>query len=375
MHPLLRQHRLGFITSSRSAYPAMDDGSTLAAMVDHAQLQTQVEQFRHQHRLPGLGVVLVQNDTILSACSGQRRIDSPERIQITDPYPLSALNHALTATLIERWVEQGRLSWDATLADLLPAWRAQMCAEYQTVSLRQLLQHRAGLPRDLSGMNYPDLLARLGGNDNADRATAVRWVLQQASVSTTKQPHHSNIGYMIAVIIIELIEGNTYENIVHQHVLRPLNIHAQAIQRTPLHGHHCGSRNWLSRFRWQIVKPCSEVQHRLAKLDAASGISLSLADYGIILREHLLRLRRQLALRNQASVQQRHTATDHDALGWSIIHTAQFGSINVRDGAVNGGVNYALLAPSKNRAVAVMCNGESTRTRALMKKLAQSWLT
>ncbi|MGL6041166.1 MAG: serine hydrolase domain-containing protein, partial [Deefgea sp.] len=158
-----------------------------AAMINQAQLQTKVDQFRRSNDLPGLGVALVQNDEIHCAGSGQQRIDSAALIQSNETFQLGALNKALTATLVARWVEQGKLRWDSTLADLLPAWREQMCTEYQTVTLLQLLQHRAGLPRDLSDMNYPNLLAILGGNTFADRSTAARWILQQAHVSQINQ--------------------------------------------------------------------------------------------------------------------------------------------------------------------------------------------
>ncbi|MGL4996306.1 MAG: serine hydrolase domain-containing protein [Deefgea sp.] len=342
-----------------------------AAMINQAQLQTKVDQFRRSNDLPGLGVALVQNDEIHCAGSGQQRIDSAALIQSNETFQLGALNKALTATLVARWVEQGKLRWDSTLADLLPAWREQMCTEYQTVTLLQLLQHRAGLPRDLSDMNYPNLLAILGGNTFADRSTAVRWILQQAHVSQINQTsRYSNLGYMIAAIIIEFIGNNTYENILQQHLLQSLNIHAQFTNTTPVQGHRYIAKNWFSK-QWQIAQASSEDQHRLANLDPASRLSLSLSDYAVFLRAHLRRLRAPSTRLNQASPQTRHTPLDHD-LGWSIIHSDQLGPISVHDSAENGRTNYTIIIPSQNRAVAVMCNGESARSGAKLVRFAES---
>ncbi|MGL6042053.1 MAG: serine hydrolase domain-containing protein, partial [Deefgea sp.] len=319
----------------------------------------------------GLGVVLVQNDTILSACSGQRRIDAPALIQNSDSFPLGALSKAVTATLVARWVEQGKLCWDSTLADLLPAWRDQMRTEFQSVTVLQLLQHRAGLARDFCDLNYPNLLAMLGGHPSANRSTAVRWILQQAHVSQINQTsRYSNLGYMIAAIIIEFIGNNTYENILQQHLLQSLNIHAQFTNTTPVQGHRYIAKNWFSK-QWQIAQASSEDQHRLANLDPASRLSLSLSDYAVFLRAHLRRLRAPSTRLNQASPQTRHTPLDHD-LGWSIIHSDQLGPISVHDSAENGRTNYTLMIPSQNRAVAVLCNGESARSVAKLVKFAES---
>ncbi|QZA77555.1 beta-lactamase family protein [Deefgea tanakiae] len=372
MHPLLRQHQLGFFTSSRSAYPAMDDGPMQAAVVDHAQLQTQVEQFRHQHHLPGVGVVLVQNDTILSACSGQRRIDAPAFIQNSDSFPLGALSKAVTATLVARWVEQGKLRWDSTLADLLPAWRDQMRTEFQSVTVLQLLQHRAGLARGFGDLKYSNLLAMLGGNPSANRSTAARWILQQAYIGEVNQrTHYSNIGYFIVAIIIELLGSNTYENILQQQLFSELSLHPHLSNTSSVQGHQSLKTNWFSKPRWHKVN--KEERQDLARLNPT--VRLSQSEYGIFLREHLRGLRGQSTLLSPASFQQLHTPIDHYALGWSIIRSAEFGPLSVHDSTEDGYTHYTLLMPSQNRAIAILCNAESACSDAKLVKFAESLLT
>ncbi len=363
----------GFIASSVGANqpPSHPLPANPAAPFSQAQLQTEVDRFRLEHDLPALAAVLVSQDHIHSACSGLRRIDAADLIQITDHFQLGSLSKAVTATLIARLIEQGKLRWDATLAELLPAWREQMCPDYHSVTVAQLLQHRSGLPRDFHEMDYPSLLAMLGGNPIADRTTAARWVLQQPRSSPHKT-NYSDLGYLIVGIIAETIGGNTYENLLQQHVLQPLNISSRFGYYWPVLGHRWRSVRWFGESTWQVEKTSSEKRQLQFALSSASGLTLSLPDYGVFLREHLLGLRGESTLLDQANFKQLHTPLDHYALGWSIIQSSKHGAISVHDGSGDGSASYTLMIPSKNLAVSVMCNCEISHADAKLVKFAES---
>ena len=55
---------------------------------------------------------------------------------------------AMTATAVARLVESRRLRWDTTLAEALPELEPGMHAQFRRATVRQLLDHRAGLPAD-----------------------------------------------------------------------------------------------------------------------------------------------------------------------------------------------------------------------------------
>jgi len=59
----------------------------------------------------------------------------------------------MTATLIGRLVDEGRLSWAATLGATLPDIAAGMQPSYRDVTLVDLLSHQAGL-QDLIDSDY-----------------------------------------------------------------------------------------------------------------------------------------------------------------------------------------------------------------------------
>lgn len=369
----MRRHVASFIANSGGCFTAEVQPSPIDKQ---AQLQAKVARFCHEHHVPGLALALVQHDTIYHACSGRRRIDAPDLIQSSDHFPLGALGKAVTATLIARLAAQGKIRWDATLAELLPAWREQMLAPYQSLTIAHLLQHRAGLARDFGDIDYPGLLARLGGNPIADRITAARWLLQQPQAQTSNQKkRYSNLGYLIASMIAELKGGDTYENLLEKYLFEPLNINAHFGTAVLAQGHRWISSGYLARPKWQIAKNHANDEEQLGQLNASSTLKLSLPDYGVFLREHLRGLRGQSALLDAASCKLLHSPVDHYALGWSVIQSMQYGSISVHDSAAAGYSSYTLLMPRHNTAVAVICNGENSQTASKLIQLAEALVT
>lgn len=370
MYPLLPPNRYGFLAHTGAAQ-LVDPNQP--PEIKLAQSQAKVDAFRHKHRLPGLAAVIVNADTIHCLCSGQRRIDAAALIQANDTMPLGALSKAVTATVLARWVEQGRLRWDSTLAELLPAWRDQMQAEFQTVTLQQLLEHRAGLARDFDDLNYPQLLTMLGGQLSAERSTAAHWILQQAPAYPINQrTRYSNLGYLILGIIIELIGGNTYEKVIQTQLLATLHLQPQIGQAAAIEGHQATKTYWFSKPQWRTAEIDAD-EHILARLKPR--IRLSPADYGVFLREHLRGLHGLSTLLSLHSFQQLHTAAAHYALGWACIQTAEHGQLSVHDSAEHGFRHYSVLMPDRQRAVAIFCNADDASCSAKLIQLAESLLT
>jgi len=372
MQPLLPTKPYGFIAhtgANRLASPSQPP----ASVIHPAQYQAKVDFFRRKHGLPGLAVAVINADTCHYLCSGRQRVDAPALLQASDYLPLGALSKAVTATLLARWVEQGKLRWDSTLAELLPAWRTQMRTEFQAVTILHLLQHRAGLARDVCDLNYPQLLVMLGGHPSADRSTAVRWILQQAPLGgMNHRAHYSNLGYLIADFIIELLGGNTYQRIVQEQLFSPLAPPSRLNNPSPVSGHHCSKTHWFSQAYWRRADDNDEAQ-QLAQLKPT--IRLSLAEYSAFLREHLRGLRGASSLLSLRSFQQLHTPSDYYALGWACVQSTEYGSLSIHDSAEHGYRHYSLLMPASQRAVAIFCNGDQPRSGASLVQLAESLIS
>lgn len=112
-------------------------------------LRAEVERVRASNGLPGLQVVVVDKDRIETVSTGRRNVNGPGLVMDTDPFQVGSLSMAASAMLIARLVEQKKLRWDSSMAEVFPAWSGQMHASLRNVTVQQLLRHRAGIKRDI----------------------------------------------------------------------------------------------------------------------------------------------------------------------------------------------------------------------------------
>ena len=66
----------------------------------------------------------------------------------------------MTATLAGMLIDEGKLRWDTTIADVFPELKGRMNQQYENVTVEQLLTHRGGVPGDAPRRR---LEARVGG--------------------------------------------------------------------------------------------------------------------------------------------------------------------------------------------------------------------
>lgn len=327
-----------------------------------AALQLKVAGLRADTGVPGLAVVVVDHDRVDVATSGVRRVGEPGVIERDDAFQLGSETKAVTATLLARFVEQGRLRWDATLGEVFPAWRDRIQPAYRNVTVAQLLRHRAGLPRDFDDAAFAALQGMLTGDPGADRAAAGLWFLQQPpAIVPGSAMVYSNIGYMIAGLIAEAVGGAPYEQLAARDVLQPLQLAGRfgmpedAGGATPV-GHVPAAAGWQPiRYNPDLGTEALFRQWLFA-LDAAGGLSMSAPDCGRFLREQLYGLQGRSTYLKQADVALMHTPVDGYGFGWGVVDVPGVGRASLHSGSAGTYYVTNRVIPARNRAVAVMCN-------------------
>jgi len=134
-------------------------------------------------------------------------------------FHIGSIDKMFTAVAISQLVEAGKLSWNATLAELVPEYSDQEAA--RKISVWQLAHHTAGLgdylvpeffehqEKFVNPADYLDLIAR------------------QPKVSEPgKDWNYSNAGYMLLGRIIENVSKESYFDYIQRHVFVPANMHA-----------------------------------------------------------------------------------------------------------------------------------------------------
>ncbi len=178
-----------------------------------------VSNQQERREIPGL-VMAVWCDDELILARGYGFADLEQRISMTPNHIFRIASHSktFTATAIMQLAERQALRLDDRLADHIP-WLKQV-EGLSDVTVRQALNHSAGIVRDGSDANhwqldhsFPDLA---GLRDLAEHGGYV----QPANDSFK----YSNIGYGLLGLVIEAAAGEPYHDYVKRHIIGRLGL-------------------------------------------------------------------------------------------------------------------------------------------------------
>jgi len=99
--------------------------------------------------VPAVAAAIVTRDSVVALhVAGVRRRGNPTPVTLDDRFHIGSNTKAFTAGLMGLLVDEGRVAWATTLAELFPELAATMRPEYRAVTVRDLLTHHGGLVRD-----------------------------------------------------------------------------------------------------------------------------------------------------------------------------------------------------------------------------------
>jgi CubicO group peptidase (beta-lactamase class C family) len=290
--------------------------TTLAALslAAHAQpdtLDAALQQALDGSRTPAVGAVeIVQGQVARSAVRGLRRNDGAEPVTLDDRWLIGSDGKPITTALIARLVDRGLLRWDQPLAELLPGLKASMRPAYRSVTLVELLSHRAGLPENTRDMKFFNGFYTDRRDLPAQRLAYVSRALREAPVAPPRtKTRYSNTGFMLAAVIAERVTGRPYEQLMRDEVFGPLGMTSVGYGPTPPgqpQGHSEG-------------KPVQRAEQSNPLMFAPAGnLHLSLADWARFCVDQLAGARGEGKLLSAASYQRMHATAPAFPLGWGV---------------------------------------------------------
>ncbi|HEV3037795.1 MAG TPA: serine hydrolase domain-containing protein [Candidatus Angelobacter sp.] len=327
-----------------------------------------LEQTIKEHHLAGMAAVVVRSDSVAGiGAAGIKHEGQSTPINVHDLFHLGSNTKAMTATMIARLIEAGKLSWTTTPLDVFPEMKNEIHPAFKSITIEQLFSHYAGIPpyTDTDSREFKQL-PKLDGSAAEQRLKFAQWVLKHEPVVTPgTKAVYSNAGYALVAAIAERVTGSTWEALMVSQVFDPLGIHA--IFEWPA--------TWNKDQPWGHVEtkkglrpqdPNDKGEQLPLFLLPAGGVAMSMDDYGKFLQEHLKGLEGKPGkLLSPETIKRLHTAPMHDkyALGWGV---QQINDVPSSVHAGSDGTFYAVVAvqPSRDTAVAVVANSGGERSSA-----------
>lgn len=186
-----------------------------AQAAEYARL---LDSTRRATSMPAMAAAVFTRDSVVYFdAKGIRRIGDPTPVTRDDRFNIGSNTKAMTAGLVALLVDEGKLSWTATLAELFPEHATRMRPEYRDVTVRDLVTHHAGLVRDAGG-TFGQSTGR------AQRERFAEWVVRQRPETRRGTFAYSNAGYILLGAIVERITGTDFETLLVQRLLAPLGL-------------------------------------------------------------------------------------------------------------------------------------------------------
>jgi CubicO group peptidase (beta-lactamase class C family) len=178
---------------------------------------------------PGMAIAIAERGkpTVLRTF-GVRRMGKAAKVDEQTMFSMGSTTKAFTSAVLAMLVDEGKLTWDSKVVDLLPGFRMYDPYASSEMTVRDLLVHRSGL-----GLGAGDLL--FVPETTLTRAQIVEKLRYIKPATSFRSGYaYDNLLYVVAGQLIEEICNDTWENVVRQRILAPLQMeHTTTASTTP----------------------------------------------------------------------------------------------------------------------------------------------
>ena len=257
---------LGAVSASQAAAPDV-------AQVDVARIDAAIAETVERYHLPGIAVGVVADGEVAHVRTiGETVAGSGDRVRPDTLFKIASNSKAMTATVLARLVQAGKLRWDDPVVNHLPHFAMHDPWVTQHMTVRDLLVHNSGLPEgggDLMLWPEPNHFTRL------DITRGLRHIVPAYGFRAGYA--YDNLLYVVAGEVAAAAGGASYEDLIRREIFEPLGLEGCRVgefDRTALsvaqpHWHD-GERNIAYRIDPPVVPAIASA--------AAGGIRCPLDD-------------------------------------------------------------------------------------------------
>jgi CubicO group peptidase (beta-lactamase class C family) len=173
---------------------------------------------------PALGAAWARGAASGIAVDGVRAMGEPAAVEAADRWHVGSITKSMTATLVARLVEAGKLRWDMLLADALPDMAAAMQEQYRGATLLQLMQGRSGLPTNIPMIDFVRFSQGKRGSLEDRRAFAAKALAMKPEGGLGDSEIYPNNGYVVTGAVCEAATGQPWETLLRELVFAPLDM-------------------------------------------------------------------------------------------------------------------------------------------------------
>ncbi len=191
-------------------------GSQKNSPIDFTKIDDYIQHEMKEGRIPGLALGIVKGDEIIYQKGYGIADHDGTPVTVNTPFIIGSVSKTFTALGIMQLVEKDKIELDAPVQRYIPWFTLQNPDYSAKVTVRDLLMHKSGLPREhyTAGRSVDSIKQRVRELHSADF-----WNTPGA------QSLYSNVGYAVLGHLIEVASGQSYQTYIQDRIFSPLEMH------------------------------------------------------------------------------------------------------------------------------------------------------
>ncbi len=179
--------------------------------------------------LPGLVIGIVHDqEPVWVKAYGHASLDPPVPMSADSIFRIASHSKLFTAITVMRARDAGKLRLDDPVTEYLPWFDIRnRHPEARPVTVRHLLTHTAGLPRESIHPAWTDF--------EFPEVEALRETVsdQETTYATETKWKYSNLGFTLAGMVAEAATGDSFADLVTDGILKPLGMDSTSVGPVP----------------------------------------------------------------------------------------------------------------------------------------------
>ncbi len=336
------------------------------------------DSIRANYNIPELSYAVIDSKTILEiAACGKHAVNLTDTATLNDRFHIGSNTKAMTAFVIAKYTEKGKLSWSTKFFDIYPEWKEKSNAAYANITLQDLLSHKAGIPPFQGNAGFATgeeiKLPDFKGSKQEKRKQFAQFVLKQDAVQPDEQNPfiYSNAGYVLATLMVEKVTGKSWEQLIKKVFNKDLQLNVKF--SWPENKKH--KDTWGHSFEnGKLIPVASNTQNRIELDEPAGDLNITLRDYIKFIQLNLQGLEGKNNYLYVSTYKFIHTGIKNYSLGWYNIY--EHGKeLSTHGGTAGTYYTQVHIDRIKKRAYIIFTNAYSDNTvqgvRLLMRKLKE----
>ena len=332
------------------------------------------DSIRNAYKIPEISYTVIDSKSTLEiAALGKHSMDLPDTATLNDRFHIGSNTKAMTAFIIAKYVEKGKLKWTTHFFDIFPEWKAKSKTEYSGITLQDLLSHKAGI-QPFQGEGDPKIPDFKGTNPEKRKQFGQFVLTLEPQKLDEQNPFiYSNAGYTLATLMLEKVTAKSWEQLVEKIFNKDLNLNIKL----------SWPENQKQKDTWghsfengKLIPVPSTVDYHLDYTEPAGDINIKLKDYIKFVQLNLQGIHGENNYLKADTYKFIHKGIENYSMGWYNIYE-NGKELSTHSGTAGTYYSLVHIDRIRGKAFIIFTNSFNQETqqavRLLMRKLKENY--